>query len=632
MADEKQVTEYEKKPTNLEITLQALYDYILNSEEYKGLAGKTQVLNSGVANPELGLTTRMEHDLQVSQNAGKIAKKLDLSKHDILMAQIGGLAHDLGHTPFGHDGEKVLDQALKKFNEYYSFKHEQYGAEVLDKILDRFYYESKTKQVEVPDGFNPAYLMLAKHELKRSVKHHTQYYGFRAVNESPVEQCVRLSDTLSFMVTDLSDLLKGYTTDERSEHIVTEERLKKELTRIPGMNEEKLNIIILQLEKLVTGPEGIESLHDELIEEAFSPTRNREKPTTVIDDIKLERDIVTILRDIKYKNTNRSMFEMKAKTVKSITTYYGYLSEKSGMAEPNPEFKSKIEDLVGEKDPRKCYEHLAKINSYMKDNSSVELDANEQRMMHNLLGNDMEDVLTIVERHSNRLIERDLSQYPTLMTVFALHDKLQYDLILGRHPERLDNRTITTNINGKKVVQTTENAIKTRFERIAKFAYAVETDPKRYTNSGKSPDLRKYNGKLIPAFGPIISRPLKYATYAIQQMQNSDFEDERILVRIARELDIRPDSLKEILEIPIEEIRFNTPKLVGSLKQIQEKRTIIKSATDIKGRFKYVPERKKLFGVSDFVKYDETKQKEVLDFITDQTDQRLNLPNDDEGR
>ena len=115
-------------------------------------------------------------------------------------------------------------------------------------------------------------------------------------------------------------------------------------------------------------------------------------------------------------------------------------------------------------------------------------------------------------------------------------------------------------------------------------------------------------------------------------MQNSDFEDERILVRIARELDIRPDSLKEILEIPIEEIRFNTPKLVGSLKQIQEKRTIIKSATDIKGRFKYVAERKKLFGVSDFVKYDETKQKEVLDFITDQTDQRLNLPNDDEGR
>ena len=150
MADEENLTEYgEGKKSNLIITLEALYSYILTTPEFESLSGKTQVLNVGVSNPELGLTTRMEHDLQVSQNAGKIAKRLGLSEHDIMMAKIGGLAHDLGHMPFGHDGERAIDSSLRSFSENYSFKHERYGAEVLDRIIDRLYKESKDNEISL---------------------------------------------------------------------------------------------------------------------------------------------------------------------------------------------------------------------------------------------------------------------------------------------------------------------------------------------------------------------------------------------------------------------------------------------------------------------------------------------------
>ena len=147
------------------------------------------------------------------------------------------------------------------------------------------------------------------------------------------------------------------------------------------MNTEKLQIVAPELERLMNG-ENLEELQDSLIEEAFSTKRNREKPATVIDDIKLERDIVTILRDIKFDNSRKSLFERRTKALNSIVTYYSYLSDKKELAEPNLEFRNRIEEIVGETNSDKCYEHLARITSYMKDNTSVELDVDEIRIMH----------------------------------------------------------------------------------------------------------------------------------------------------------------------------------------------------------------------------------------------------------
>ena len=77
--------------------------------------------------------------MQVSQNAMKIAARqaqMQKSKNptkEIMLAQITGLGHDLGHTPFGHDGEVAFAKWLKEFN--IRFTHEAYGAKIFENIL-----------------------------------------------------------------------------------------------------------------------------------------------------------------------------------------------------------------------------------------------------------------------------------------------------------------------------------------------------------------------------------------------------------------------------------------------------------------------------------------------------------------
>ena len=163
-----------------------------------------------------------------------------------------------------------------------------------------------------------------------------------------------------------------------------------------------------------------------------------------------------------------------------------------------------------------------------------------------------------------------------------------------------------------------------------KFAYAVETDPVKYTLSGKKPNLREYDGRQVPAYKSIISGPVKYALFAVQQMQNSDFSDEKTgLIQVAKELDINPQMLEEILDIPIEEIRFNTPKIGILSKQYHTKPRVIKSPVDNKGRVRYSVQKRELSGVDKFIKYSKEKQDEVLDVITEQADTRLQINNDD---
>ena len=70
--------------------------------------------------------TRMTHTLEVSQNARTVAKALRLNED---LTEAIALGHDLGHTPFGHAGERIL-------NEIYSegFRHQEQSVRVVEKL------------------------------------------------------------------------------------------------------------------------------------------------------------------------------------------------------------------------------------------------------------------------------------------------------------------------------------------------------------------------------------------------------------------------------------------------------------------------------------------------------------------
>lgn len=114
-------------------------DRILYSRAFRRLSGKTQVFTSTTDDH---IRTRLTHTLEVSQIARTVAKELGLSED---LTEAIALGHDLGHTPFGHVGERTLndimngcytieDFNIKIENENKGFKHNLQSARVVTEL------------------------------------------------------------------------------------------------------------------------------------------------------------------------------------------------------------------------------------------------------------------------------------------------------------------------------------------------------------------------------------------------------------------------------------------------------------------------------------------------------------------
>ncbi len=102
-------------------------DRIVHSKAFRRLKHKTQVFVSPAGDH---YRTRLTHTLEVTQVSRTVARALGLNED---LVEAIGLGHDLGHPPFGHVGEEVLDQCLaERFGE--SFKHHEQSLRVVDKL------------------------------------------------------------------------------------------------------------------------------------------------------------------------------------------------------------------------------------------------------------------------------------------------------------------------------------------------------------------------------------------------------------------------------------------------------------------------------------------------------------------
>ena len=101
-------------------------DRIVHSKAFRRLKHKTQVFISPTGDH---YRTRLTHTLEVAQIARTIARALGLNED---LTEAIALGHDLGHTPFGHAGEAVLDKLLKEFG--LSFDHNIQSLHVADDL------------------------------------------------------------------------------------------------------------------------------------------------------------------------------------------------------------------------------------------------------------------------------------------------------------------------------------------------------------------------------------------------------------------------------------------------------------------------------------------------------------------
>ena len=194
----------EEEPCDIRPVFQRDRDRILHCKAFRRLKDKTQVF---LAPEGDHYRTRLTHTLEVSQNARTIAKALRLNED---LVEAIALGHDLGHTPFGHAGERALNGVCSL-----GFIHSEQSVRTVD-VLEK-------------DGIG---LNLTE-EVRDGIRNH-QTANVPSTLEGKI---VRLSDKIAYIHHDMDDAIRagllreedvpgsigdvlGYTTRERLDHFI----------------------------------------------------------------------------------------------------------------------------------------------------------------------------------------------------------------------------------------------------------------------------------------------------------------------------------------------------------------------------------------------------------------------------
>lgn len=179
-------------------------DRILHCKSFRRLKNKTQVFLAPMGDH---YRTRMSHTLEVSQIARTIVKALRLNED---LTEAIALGHDLGHTPFGHAGERVLNELVDG-----GFRHNEQSVRIVERLEKDGEGLNLTK--EVRDG-------ILNHEMSLHPA-------------TPEGQVVRLSDKIAFVNADIDDSIRA--------EILHPEDIPKEIRRTLGNSaNDRLNTLV----------------------------------------------------------------------------------------------------------------------------------------------------------------------------------------------------------------------------------------------------------------------------------------------------------------------------------------------------------------------------------------------------
>ena len=166
-------------------------DRIIHTQAFRRLKHKTQVFVAGHGDH---YRTRITHTLEVAQISRDIARTLRLNED---LAEAIALAHDLGHTPFGHAGEDAMKQCMESFGK--SFEHNMQSLRIVTLLEDRCHqYPGLNLSREILEG-------LQKHRTPHDIPTES------ALPRSPSleAQIVNLADEIAYIAHDTDDGLRA---------------------------------------------------------------------------------------------------------------------------------------------------------------------------------------------------------------------------------------------------------------------------------------------------------------------------------------------------------------------------------------------------------------------------------------
>ena len=163
-------------------------DRVIHSRAFRRLEYKSQVFLNGTGDH---LRTRLTHTIEVAAISRNIASALRLN---VDLAETIALAHDLGHSPFGHKGEAVLARLMKGHG---GFEHNRQSLRIVEELEQKYPdFSGLNLSWEVREG-------LIKH--RTAFDHPGRRKGFAARHSSLEAQIANLADEITYYSHDLDD-------------------------------------------------------------------------------------------------------------------------------------------------------------------------------------------------------------------------------------------------------------------------------------------------------------------------------------------------------------------------------------------------------------------------------------------
>lgn len=270
---------YPQKEHPLRTAFQRDRDRIIHSAAFRRMEYKTQVF---IPHESDHFRTRLTHTIEVAQISRTMARSLGLNED---LAEAIALVHDLGHTPFGHAGEDVLNELLIKWG---GFNHNRQSLRVVD-ILERRYpdHPGLNLTYEVREG-------IVKHETKVKL----EVPGFDPQERPTLEaSLVDIADEIAYNAHDIDDgLSSGFISlaDLKSADFA-----------------EKIGIVNYSGDDDKTRYAIVRSLIDRLVSDVLDETKKR------LEDSKIQN-----LNDVRFADSKLCAYsDNMSRTVKSIKEF-----------------------------------------------------------------------------------------------------------------------------------------------------------------------------------------------------------------------------------------------------------------------------------------------------------------------
>jgi dGTPase len=203
---------------------------IIHSRAFRRLEYKTQVFLNGTGDH---LRTRLTHSIEVASISRTIARALSLNED---LAEAIALAHDLGHSPFGHSGEEMLAECMRGQG---GFDHNRQSLRVVE-LLEAPYPNFP--------GLNLTF------EVREGLRKHQEFYDWPALGEEKYHcpsleaQIANLADEITYYSHDLDDavdfeILSSGQLEENTVWFASQESV---VARYPDVREPELHKIIIR--------------------------------------------------------------------------------------------------------------------------------------------------------------------------------------------------------------------------------------------------------------------------------------------------------------------------------------------------------------------------------------------------